>query len=214
MPIKDINVSYRTKDRQLNAAIRLVQDKINEVIKFANTPISFPSFLHNLLSEKHSDTIVADAVRGDLVYADASALWARFVKGSAGQLLGYDADDLVKINPATLDVDKVDGSHASAFAPASHTHKKVDITDLYIKSSVAWDPPSLASGASATKIVTVTGAAFGDFVSVSMNATLRGFILTGYVNAANQVTIVLANVGAATYNHFTQTFYIRVWKRV
>ena len=45
MPIKDINVSYRTKDRQLNAAIRLVQDKINEVIKFANTPISFPSFL-------------------------------------------------------------------------------------------------------------------------------------------------------------------------
>ena len=38
MPIKDINVGYRTRDRQLNTVIQLVQDKVNEVIDFANSP--------------------------------------------------------------------------------------------------------------------------------------------------------------------------------
>ena len=38
MSIKDINVGYRTRDRQLNTVIQLVQDKVNEVIDFANSP--------------------------------------------------------------------------------------------------------------------------------------------------------------------------------
>jgi len=41
MSIKDINVGYRTKDRQLNAVTQLVQDKVNEVIESANTFNSF-----------------------------------------------------------------------------------------------------------------------------------------------------------------------------
>ena len=105
-----------------------------------------------------------------------------------------------------VDAVKLNGHPGSYYAIAGHTHGILSAT-------VSWDPPSLATGASATKIVTVTGAVFGDFVSVSMDATLRGFILTGYVNAADSVTIVLANVGAATYNFGTQNFYIRVWPK-
>ena len=41
MSIKDINVGYRTKDRQLNTVTQLVQDKVNEVIESANTFNSF-----------------------------------------------------------------------------------------------------------------------------------------------------------------------------
>lgn len=53
---------------------------------------------------------------------------------------------------------------------------------------------SVADGAQTTTTVTVTGAALGDYVTgVSVGVDLAGCVLTGYVSAADTVTVVLRN---------------------
>jgi len=70
---------------------------------------------------------------------------------------------------------------------------------LTFTGSATYDAPSIAAGASATTTVTVTGAALGDFVSaISLGVSSAGLVITGYVSAANTVTVVLYNpTGAA-----------------
>lgn len=58
---------------------------------------------------------------------------------------------------------------------------------------VAWDPPSIAIGSSATLSMNVPGASIGDYVMVSFSQDLQGLTFTGYVTAANTVIAVLAN---------------------
>ncbi len=56
------------------------------------------------------------------------------------------------------------------------------------------DFASVADGAKATTTVTVTGAALGDFVvGVSLGVSQAGVLLTGYVSAADTVTVDLHN---------------------
>lgn len=60
--------------------------------------------------------------------------------------------------------------------------------------SAAYDPASLADGASANTTVTVTGAALGDVVTgVSFSLDLQGVELTGYVSAADTVAVYFRN---------------------
>lgn len=73
---------------------------------------------HNVLSGTHTDSTAAAAVRGDIIVADSNPKWTRKAKGTTGHLIGYDASDVVAINPNTLDVDKIDGQHAAAFQAA------------------------------------------------------------------------------------------------
>lgn len=89
---------------------------------------------HAILSATHSDTTIAAVQRGDIITGQGVApKWTRKGKGLVGRLLGYDANDVVDVDPATLDVDKVDGlhaaqidadkvdgQHAAAFAAAGH----------------------------------------------------------------------------------------------
>jgi len=63
-----------------------------------------------------------------------------------------------------------------------------------LSGSATYDPPSLADGVGVTTTVTVTGAALGDFVSgVSFSLDLQGITLTGWVSAANTVSVRLQN---------------------
>jgi hypothetical protein len=63
----------------------------------------------------------------------------------------------------------------------------------------AYDPPSLAAGARTSTTVTVTGAALGDHVvSTSFSLDQQGVAFSGYVSAANTVTVWLENQSAAT----------------
>ena len=59
--------------------------------------------------------------------------------------------------------------------------------------SAVYDPVSLADGAGVTTTVTVTGAALGDFVEVSFSLNLQGVTLTGWVSAANTVSVRFQN---------------------
>lgn len=53
---------------------------------------------------------------------------------------------------------------------------------------------SIADGAQATTTVTVTGAALGDYVTaVSVGVDAAGLVLSGYVSAADTVTVVARN---------------------
>jgi hypothetical protein len=63
-----------------------------------------------------------------------------------------------------------------------------------LNGSKTHDFGSLADGAGETTTVTVTGAALGDFVEgVSLSVDLQGMTLTGYVSAADTVSVRLLN---------------------
>jgi len=72
--------------------------------------------------------------------------------------------------------------------------------------TVTWDPGSIAVGASTTQTITVSGAAFGDFVAVSCSISLAGLTLTGYVSGVNSVVLVLANLTAGAVDLSSATF--------
>lgn len=79
-----------------------------------------------------------------------------------------------------------------------------------LSSSVTWDPPNLASGASETTTITVTGAALGNYVQVSFSLDLQGLPLVGYVSSANTVTVVLSNLTGGAINLASGTLKARV----
>lgn len=66
------------------------------------------------------------------------------------------------------------------------------ITNL-IGGSKVFDWPSIAAGGQSSTTVTVTGAAFGDFVGCSMSIDLQLLRMSAYVSAADTVTAVLQN---------------------
>lgn len=68
-----------------------------------------------------------------------------------------------------------------------------------LSGSAVYDPANLADGAGVTTTVTVTGAALGDFVQgVSFSLDLQGITMTGWVSAANTVSVRFQNeTGAA-----------------
>jgi hypothetical protein len=71
----------------------------------------------------------------------------------------------------------------------------------------AWNPGTIANGATATDSWTVPGAAFGDFVRVSFGASLQNCTLSAYVSAPNTVVVTMVNnTGAAvTFSSGVQT---------
>ena len=85
---------------------------------------------------------------------------------------------------------------------------------LRLIGSATYDAPSIAAGASATTTVTVTGAALGDYVSnVSLAASSGGLTVTGYVSAANTVTVVLANLTGAAVDLASTTLSVEVTRK-
>ncbi len=82
-----------------------------------------------------------------------------------------------------------------------------------IDASVSWDPASIATGSGASSsTVTVTGAAFGDFVIVSAPYDLQGLLATAYVSAANSVVIRLHNATGSAIDLASGTWNLRVVK--
>jgi|SRR5882672_378955 len=78
------------------------------------------------------------------------------------------------------------------------------------KTTATWDPASVPAGQSVTTTVTVAGAALGDKPDVWSNISLSGCQLTGYVSAANTVTVVLANPTTAAVDLGSMTLSVLV----
>lgn len=62
-----------------------------------------------------------------------------------------------------------------------------------IEGTATYDPGNLVDGAGVTTTVTVTGAVLGDYVLVSFSLDLQGILLTGYVSAADTVSVRFQN---------------------
>lgn len=83
--------------------------------------------------------------------------------------------------------------------------------DVIGTASVVWDPPNVANGAGATSpSLTVTGAAFGDFVDVGVPVNLAALVCTGYVSAANTVNIRIHNGTGSAVNLASGTWRVVV----
>jgi hypothetical protein len=82
----------------------------------------------------------------------------------------------------------------------------------HLSSTATWDPANVANGAQVTQTITVTGAALGDEVTCAFNKDLQGMRLTGYVSAANTVTVVLCNDTGGAINLASGTLRASVWQ--
>lgn len=80
-----------------------------------------------------------------------------------------------------------------------------------LTSSATWNPPNLASGASTSTTITVTGAVLGNFVQPSFSLDLQGMQLTGNVSSANTVTAVLSNLTGGSIDLASGTLKARVY---
>lgn len=79
--------------------------------------------------------------------------------------------------------------------------------------SKAWDPVDVASGASTSTLITVTGAALGDFIVATFNINLTdGLWLSGRVQSANTVNVTLFNLSGTNANLTNGTLSVLVIK--
>jgi hypothetical protein len=103
------------------------------------------------------------------------------------------------------------GPGFAVFVKASGTGNTGWIVLDSMRTTQAWDPPSVAAGAFTSTTVTVAGCAVGDCVQVGFTpAVPAGVILTGQVTAANTVTVTLVNHTGAAVDLAAGTLLVRV----
>ena len=77
--------------------------------------------------------------------------------------------------------------------------------------SAVYDPPNLIANASTTTTVATAGAVLGDFVAgVSFSLDQQGILFSGYVSAANVVTVILFNRTAGAIDLASGTLRVSV----
>lgn len=93
------------------------------------------------------------------------------------------------------------------------TWDNVDLTEdeHRLEGSLVWNPGNLVDGAGETSTaITVTGAAFGDYVLAAAPYDLQGIVCTAYVSAANTVKIRLQNETTGAIDLASGTWKVRV----
>ncbi|MDQ0062382.1 hypothetical protein [Paenibacillus harenae] len=88
-----------------------------------------------------------------------------------------------------------------------------DLFTAVVNGSSVFDPASLTTyTGTASSAVTITGAAFGDYVLVSAPYDATGIIAVGCVSAANAVKITVFNATAGTIDLASGTWKIKLLK--
>lgn len=82
----------------------------------------------------------------------------------------------------------------------------------HLSVTATWDPPSLADGAVAATLVTVTGAAVGDTALASFNIGGKNMLLSAFVEGVDTVRVVLMNKDGVTHDLSSSTLRVDVWK--
>lgn len=79
-----------------------------------------------------------------------------------------------------------------------------------LSGSATFNAADLVDGTGELTTITVTGAALGDFVLVSHGVDLAGLVVTGYVSAADTVTVRFQNETGGNVNLASTTLRVRV----
>lgn len=76
--------------------------------------------------------------------------------------------------------------------------------------TATYDPPNLGAGATTSTTVAVTSAALGNLALVSFSLDTQGVVFSGYVSAADTVTVRLVNptAGGIDLGSGTLTAYV------
>jgi hypothetical protein len=110
--------------------------------------------------------------------------------GAGGaQNYGY-AEQSSNLNSITLSGNSFDDN---SLKPANILASGTSYVGRKLQSSVTYNPPSISAGSSAITDVFLPGARLGDLVQVSFSLDTQGLIISGYVNANNNVKIVFFN---------------------
>lgn len=84
----------------------------------------------------------------------------------------------------------------------------------WLHASATYDPGSVSSGGQTGTTIAVPGAAFGDFVHVSLSISAAGMQVTGYISAADVVTLIYQNTSGGSIDLASHTVYVRLMKRL
>lgn len=105
---------------------------------------------------------------------------------------------------------QVGAGTVSAYEFAGTTNFPIDGR---LQFSQSFNPASIANGASQSTTWTVNGAVAGDVVTVTHDQNSDGCSITGYVSAANTVTVNILNNSGGAKDIAAGTLYIDVYKR-
>lgn len=75
-----------------------------------------------------------------------------------------------------------------------------------------WDPGNILDGDATVNSETIPGLEFGDFVLVGVPYNPQNLVVCGYVSAANQARVVLANNTGGAVNLGSGTWRLRIFK--
>lgn len=89
----------------------------------------------------------------------------------------------------------------------------VPIGTREFEAEVSWDPPLLASGATALTDVTVTGTRQGDMAQASLVSSTRFIDLTAFAWTNNTVRVMARNISDATFDLAATTLSVQAVKR-
>lgn len=129
----------------------------------------------------------------------------------------FDAPDAPAVVLRNLASDEVDNSRAPD-AKRDRAVADVIINEINVlrgivigADSLVFDPANMPNATGLTSAnITVTGAAFGDFVDVAAPYSLQGIIATAYVSAVNTVVIRLHNGTGGAVNLASGTWNVIV----
>lgn len=72
---------------------------------------------------------------------------------------------------------------------------------------------AVAANTSRSFTLTCPGVSVGDFVEVSAAADVILLQVSGYVSAANTITVLISNVSAGSITSPNTTYYVIVWRK-
>lgn len=143
-------------------------------------------------------TVAGGAIEpGDKVSADASGDVIKAAAGATviGEYLCLGSGEVA---------DAADGDEITILLYADKNQR------LNMSATLTHDFGSIADGARGSQTVTVTGAATGDHVLVTAPSLEAGGIATGYVSAADTVTVLVSNFSGGALDPASQDFIVLV----
>lgn len=138
---------------------------------------------------------------GPAINATGGSLYLNYAGGAAGVIIwdgqGGNGHEILRTDPV---------AHAIRIAGGTNIKR-------HLSSAGSLTFGSVAAGSTVDRTLTVTGAAIGDSVVVTPSGTMEaGIIWSGYVSAADTITIRLANVTGKWITPVSRSFRADVWK--